>query len=150
MQNIRVERISSITETLASSLANLLTELSAMAPRPNVDEIKRILYSDVVHVFVAYDDDVPAGMLTLVCVTLLSGKKCIIEDVIVSAEFRRRGIASELIRSAVAYSRINGSRYVDLTSRSERVAANALYRQLGFVERQTNVYRLALLDKSTI
>ena len=33
---------------------------------------------------------------------------------------------------------------VDLTSRPSREAANALYRKVGFVERQTNVYRYQL------
>jgi ribosomal protein S18 acetylase RimI-like enzyme len=30
---------------------------------------------------------------------------------------------------------------VDLTSRPSRTAANRLYQRLGFVERETNVYR---------
>jgi len=34
-----------------------------------------------------------------------------------------------------------GAKTVDLTSRPSREAANRLYRRLGFVERETNVYR---------
>ena len=33
---------------------------------------------------------------------------------------------------------------VDLTSRPSREAANALYKKVGFVERETNVYRYDL------
>jgi ribosomal protein S18 acetylase RimI-like enzyme len=33
---------------------------------------------------------------------------------------------------------------VDLTSRPKREAANHMYRKLGFVERDTNVYRFDL------
>ncbi len=35
---------------------------------------------------------------------------------------------------------------VDLTSRPSREAANALCRSLGFVERETNVYRFTVSD----
>ncbi|MEA9391395.1 GNAT family N-acetyltransferase [Acerihabitans sp. TG2] len=144
MENIRIERVSSITKTLAADLTNLLSELSETAPVLEFDDVKATIHSDAVDVFVAYDNDAPAGMLTVVFVTLLSGKKCIIEDVVVSSRFRRRGIAAELVRSAVTYSRSHGARYVDLTSRPERVAANELYQKLGFIQRQTHVYRLAL------
>jgi ribosomal protein S18 acetylase RimI-like enzyme len=33
---------------------------------------------------------------------------------------------------------------VDLTSRPAREAANSLYRKIGFVQRDTNVYRFTL------
>ncbi|MDQ1397351.1 MAG: hypothetical protein QOG64_2610, partial [Acidimicrobiaceae bacterium] len=34
-----------------------------------------------------------------------------------------------------------GARTIELTSRPAREAANRLYQRLGFVERDTNVYR---------
>ncbi len=79
------------------------------------------------------DDGVPAGMLTLVCATLLSGKKCMIEDVIVGSQFRRRGIATALLRSALSFACIYAARYIELTSRSEREEAHALYHKFGFL-----------------
>ena len=44
-------------------------------------------------------------------------------------------------RGALARARAAGARRVDLTSRPTREAANRLYRRLGFVPRETNVYR---------
>jgi len=37
-----------------------------------------------------------------------------------------------------------GCKTVDLTSRPSREAANALYRKVGFEQRETNVYRIEL------
>ena len=37
-----------------------------------------------------------------------------------------------------------GCRTVDLTSRPSRLDANRLYEQLGFIRRETNVYRISL------
>ena len=39
-----------------------------------------------------------------------------------------------------------GARTVDLTSRPSRVAAGRLYERLGFGQRETRLYRLAIGD----
>lgn len=57
---------------------------------------------------------------------------------------RGRGIGMQLIRTAIGHAQTLGARTVDLTSRPDRESANALYRRLGFVRRDTNVYRYEL------
>ena len=57
---------------------------------------------------------------------------------------RRRGVGELLCRTAIDRARSAGARNVDLTSRSERKAANRLYQRLGFSLRETNLYRYAL------
>ena len=52
-----------------------------------------------------------------------------------------RGIGEALNQAAIERARAAGARTVDLTSRPSREAANRLYQRLGFVERETNVYR---------
>jgi ribosomal protein S18 acetylase RimI-like enzyme len=64
-----------------------------------------------------------------------------IEDVVVDATARGQGVGEALNRSALEVAERRGARTVDLTSRPSREAANRLYRRLGFVERETNVYR---------
>ena len=49
-----------------------------------------------------------------------------------------------LTETAIELARAAGARTVDLTSRPSRDAANALYRRVGFVERETNVFRFDL------
>jgi ribosomal protein S18 acetylase RimI-like enzyme len=46
-----------------------------------------------------------------------------------------------LSREALRIAQARGARTIELTSRSSREAANRLYRRLGFVPRDTNVYR---------
>ncbi len=53
-------------------------------------------------------------------------------------------MAEILCREALNRASAAGARTVDLTSRPSREAANRLYRRLGFVERDTNVYRWSL------
>jgi ribosomal protein S18 acetylase RimI-like enzyme len=64
--------------------------------------------------------------------------------VIVDASLNGRGIGTALTRAMVDHARDAGCKTVDLTSRPKREAANHMYRKLGFVERDTNVYRFDL------
>lgn len=85
-----------------------------------------------------------AGMATLSLCPLPSGTKAWIEDVVVDEPFRGKGLGRQLIEHLVDEARRLQADSVNLTSRPERLAANRLYRSLGFVQRETNVYKLAL------
>jgi ribosomal protein S18 acetylase RimI-like enzyme len=49
-----------------------------------------------------------------------------------------------LNRAALDRARELGAKTVDLTSRPSREAANRLYQRIGFIARDTNVYRFTL------
>ena len=67
-----------------------------------------------------------------------------IEDVVVDSSARGHGVGEALNQAALAEARSSGAVTVDLTSRPSREAANRLYQRLGFVQRDTNVYRYSL------
>lgn len=54
---------------------------------------------------------------------------------------RGRGVAEALSREAIRRALDLGARTVELTSRPSREAANRLYQRLGFVRRDSNLYR---------
>jgi ribosomal protein S18 acetylase RimI-like enzyme len=83
-------------------------------------------------------------MSTLVAFRIPTGKRAWIEDVTVDQAGRRRGVGTALTRAMLDRARELGCKTVDLTSRPSREAANRLYQQLGFVARDTNVYRYDL------
>jgi ribosomal protein S18 acetylase RimI-like enzyme len=64
-----------------------------------------------------------------------------IEDVVVDGEARGAGVGEALSRAAIEEAERRGARTLDLTSRPSREAANRLYQRLGFVARETTVYR---------
>jgi ribosomal protein S18 acetylase RimI-like enzyme len=104
-------------------------------------KLERVFSDPSVHVFGAYLEGTLAGTLTLSKSFLLSGLRAHIEDVVVDETYRRRGLAASLVRHALAFAKDLGAVTIDLTSSPSRVAANALYQQLGFARRETNVYR---------
>ena len=57
---------------------------------------------------------------------------------------RGRGVGEALTREAMRLAADACVRSVELTSAPRREAANRLYRRLGFVQRDTNVYRWSL------
>jgi ribosomal protein S18 acetylase RimI-like enzyme len=86
-------------------------------------------------------DGVIVGSLTLVIFHIPTGVRAWIEDVVVDADARGKGVGEELNKFALAEAKRQGATTVDLTSRPSREAANRLYQRLGFEHRETNVYR---------
>ncbi len=81
------------------------------------------------------------GMLTLVVFRIPTGVRAWIEDVVVDEAARGRGVGEALSQEAIQRAVGVGARTVELTSRPSREGANRLYQRLGFVRRDSNVYR---------
>ncbi|MEY3594690.1 MAG: hypothetical protein RL576_104, partial [Actinomycetota bacterium] len=85
-----------------------------------------------------------AGALTLATFRIPTGVRAWIEDVVVDSEARGHGVGEALNMAAIAEARSRGAITVELTSRPSREAANRLYRRIGFVQRETNIYRYTI------
>ena len=85
-----------------------------------------------------------AACATAVLFTTPTGNHCRIEDVVVDEKHRGKGLGRKLMEQTIAILRKKHVGSVELTSRSSRVAANALYRSLGFILHKTNVYKYTI------
>lgn len=82
------------------------------------------------------------GTATLGIIHCISGLRGHIEDVVVDSAWRNKGIGKLLLQKAIITATEQLKvRTLDLTSRPDRVSANGLYKKMGFVQRDTNVYR---------
>jgi ribosomal protein S18 acetylase RimI-like enzyme len=136
--------IDTITDEIVAAVARLLPQLDPQAALPGRSELAEIIASPAIRLFVARDpaaQDEIAGMLTLILFRTPTGRHAAIEDVVVDGGWRGQGIGEALTRAALAHAKAAGARGVDLTSRPAREAANRLYQRIGFVKRETNVYR---------
>jgi ribosomal protein S18 acetylase RimI-like enzyme len=66
---------------------------------------------------------------------------------VVDGSSRGAGVGEALIGAAVNEARKCNARSIDLTSRPDRESANGLYQKMGFVLRETNVYRFFIESK---
>ena len=85
------------------------------------------------------------GSMTLVVFRIPTGVRAWIEDVVVDTEARGMGIGQALNEYAINLAEQAGAKTIDLTSRPSRESANRLYKRLGFVARETNVYRYSIV-----
>jgi ribosomal protein S18 acetylase RimI-like enzyme len=140
----QIEIAAQATPELVEAIRRLLPQLSSSAAPPTTDEIAAITgHPDTVQ-FIARIDGHIVGCLTLVFYRIPSGLKAWIEDVIVDDAARGHGVGVALNEAALAEARRRGTKYVSLTSRPSREAANRLYQRIGFYARDTNVYRYDL------
>ena len=143
---ITVEVAHHATEELRQSLNNLLPQLSSSAPQLEITDLEAIIGSPAVTLFVAFDGTAVVGSLTLVIFPIPTGLRAWIEDVVVDEKTRGRGVGAALSRAALHEAQRRGVRSIDLTSRPSRESAHQMYLKLGFVIRDTNVYRFSLED----
>ena len=133
---------SSTTEKVHEAFDRLLPQLSSSAQPLSLEEIQKLLAQDCLHLVCARDDNERIlGMLSLVVFDIPTGRRAWIEDVVTDQAARGQGVGQNLVNAAVDHARELGAKTVDLTSRPTREAANRLYRRVGFLQRETNVYR---------
>jgi ribosomal protein S18 acetylase RimI-like enzyme len=138
---VTVEEAREVTVELVAAFQRLVPQLSRSAPPPDADQLAEMIAHPGTTLFVARDDGTIVGSLTLVLFRIPTGVRAWIEDVVVDEAVRGRGIGEALSRAALEKAAEAGARTVDLTSRPSREAANRLYARLGFLPRDTNVYR---------
>ena len=142
---MNIKKINRFSTRVFNALRRLLPQLAPDSELPDEKTFKKILKSGSTHFFIAeLDNKEIAGILTLVTYDIPSGHKVWIEDVVVDESQRGKGYGREMMLYAISYAGSTGAKSIELTSRPSRIAANQLYRQLGFVIRETNVYRFPL------
>ena len=133
--------VDQVTPELVEAMARLVPQLSRSAPPLTGEELAEIVQGASTVMFVARVEGHVVGSLTLVVFRIPTGVRAWIEDVVVDEAARGAGVGAALNRAAMAEAERRGVRTVDLTSRPSREVANRLYQRLGFVVRDTSVYR---------
>lgn len=139
---IRVETCTEVTPELIDAMNHLIPQLSSSAGPLDADQLGAVVTAEASHLLIALDeDDSIVGSMTLVVFPIPTGIRAWVEDVVVDEAARGKGVGAALNTRALDIAREAGAKTVDLTSRPSREAANRLYQRLGFVPRETNVYR---------
>ena len=139
-----IDIVREVGDDLVVAFDRLIPQLSTTAPPPGRVGLEAIVGNPNCALFVARVDGEIVGSLTLATYPLPTGLKAWIDDVVVDNGVRGRGVGEALNHAALEEARRRGAKEVDLTSRPNREAANRLYQRLGFVARETNVYRYRL------
>jgi ribosomal protein S18 acetylase RimI-like enzyme len=124
-----------------ADIARLLRQVSSGAAPLTEDRARHVLAAPSTSVLVARVDGQIVGIALLLTLTTFAGGSGYVEEVVVDGSVRGQHIGAALMTALVDLAAEKSMRFVDLTSRPARGAANALYQSLGFEIRQTNHYR---------
>ena len=144
---MRIVELQSVNNTQVSELLMLMKELT-----PDLTVTAGMLQNTVAssdsHLFAVMDEkEHIVGCATLCVYDSPTGRKACVEDVVVLSSCRGRHLGRALIGSLIDYA-CRELKDVDLylTSRPARVAANNLYKSLGFSPKETNVYKMSIRE----
>lgn len=138
-----VAELSSYTPQDLADLNALMHELSATS---FCDDhlLSNALNDANVHVYVIRDCGHIVATATLCVKHTLEFTIGDVESVVVTSQCRGLGYGKELMRAVIEAAKGLGVHHLSLTSHPGRVAANGLYREMGFVRYETNCYKKIL------
>ncbi|MGI9624282.1 MAG: GNAT family N-acetyltransferase [Acidimicrobiales bacterium] len=137
-----IHEVTEVDEELVDAFARLIPQLSSSNPPPTADQLRSLVESDSSTLLIARDGaGTVVGSMTLAMFRIPTGLRAWIEDVVVDESARGSGVGRVINERALEIAREAGATTVDLTSRPSRESANRLYQRMGFVARETNVYR---------
>ena len=140
---IEIKQIQEITPEIVEAFSILMPQLTTKSKVPDRKYLEEIIETKNTYLFIACNPDI-VGSITVVVTNTPSGSKAWIEDVIVDKSTRGQSIGRELVSFVIYFAKKLNIKSINLTSSPDRVAANKLYQKLGFILRETNVYRLTI------
>ena len=143
MSHTDIIRLTSADATTAEAISRLLKQLTSTSIDFTEAFLERII-AEGNAIFVLREDNEVVGMLTVGTYLAPTGRKAWIEDVVVDSTHRGKGYGKLLVDHAIEYTRTLSPCTLMLTSNPSRIAANELYRNSGFEQKITNVYKMTL------
>src|SRR3989338_6025217 len=143
---MKILKLQRATKTTLKDLNALLSKLIKDPAKHNgtLAELRDIVRNKRAVMIVAQEGKRIVGVGSLYTILNLGRKRGEVEDVVVDSAYRGQGLGEKIMRALIRSARKQRLVSLHLTSRSARVAANKLYEKLGFVRKETNVYRLKL------
>ncbi|SHG53118.1 GNAT family N-acetyltransferase [Flagellimonas flava] len=131
-----------LTPELNQQMANLFRQLTDRKEALPVSEV--LDEADQLSLVYCKEGNHILGMAALASYSVLSGHKGWIEDVVVDANARGRGIGRLLVEKLLDIARLKGLTDVLLFTANHRESAIHLYKKLGFVASASGMYYLNL------
>lgn len=141
---ITVSELKEVSQQSLEELTALVRDLHADERIVQKEELETMVEAENIRLVVVKDEDKIIGVATLYIQQKLGGKNGIVEDVVVSGDYRGQGLGEKLMREVIEIARREKLKSISLTSRPQRVAAHKLYQKVGFQIKETTVFKLPL------
>ena len=141
---VTIEPATEATTEVHVALARLLPQLNSQLPIPTMERLRAIIADPAVTLLLARDGEQIVGTTTVIVYTTPFWIKARLDEVVVDASARGKGVGAALVKASLDLAREKGVEVVELQSGVQRPEANRLYPRMGFKLRETNVYRIVL------
>ncbi len=143
---MKITEVKRYSKKVYDALIRLVPQLGPDVIIPDRKHFRAVIDSGTTHFFtLETENNKIAGILSLCIYPIPTSTKAWIEDVVVDETLRGKGYGRILMTHAIEFARSTGARSIELTSRPSRIAANRLYRELGFTIRETNLYKYTIV-----
>jgi GNAT superfamily N-acetyltransferase len=143
---LRIEVVRRATTEIQAALERLLPQLNPTLPVPDMARLQRLIADPAATLLVAKDGESIVGTTTVIVYTTPFWIKAQLDEVVVDATARGKGVGEALVKAALDIGRAKGAQVAELQSGrgEERKAAHRLYERLGFQIRESDVMRIVL------
>jgi GNAT superfamily N-acetyltransferase len=143
---LRIEVVRQATTEIQAALERLLPQLNPTLPVPDMARLQRLIADPAATLLVAKDGESIVGTTTVIVYTTPFWIKAGLDEVVVDATARGKGVGEALVKAALDIGRAKGAQVAELQSGrgEERKAAHRLYERLGFKIRESDVMRIVL------
>ncbi|MDP2524617.1 GNAT family N-acetyltransferase [Maribacter dokdonensis] len=135
---IKLITFNEVTADLQSQLTELYKELNAEITQ--LDLASALSDYNTTDVVVCLDKEKLVGIAMMAKYKVVSGHKGMIEDVVVSSQYRGQGIGRKLMETLLEHAKQEKLSTVLLFSGHHRTAAISLYKSLGFKLKESGLY----------
>ncbi|CEN38669.1 GNAT family N-acetyltransferase [Capnocytophaga cynodegmi] len=130
-----------ITSSIEKQIQDLFSELSDIQ---TVSLEKLFSLAQSPYIALCTDENKIVGMATMAVYDVISGRKAWIEDVVVSSNYRKKGIGERLTQFLIEKAKELEVNMLLLYSNPKREAAHRLYKRMGFLEKGSTLFSMAI------
>ncbi|WP_036154786.1 GNAT family N-acetyltransferase [Maribacter forsetii] len=135
---IKLITLNEVTSDLQSQLTELYKQLNADLTQ--LDIASALSDYNTTEAVICMDKDKLVGIAMMAKYKVVSGHKGMIEDVVVSSDYRGQGIGRKLMEKLLEQAESSKLDDVLLFSGHHRTAAISLYKSLGFKLKESGMY----------
>lgn len=139
---IEILKKSDVTADVQTQVAELYRQLNSTKNQSPLHTV--LAENNNVKMVICKDESKIIGIALLVTYKVLAGYRGLVEDVVVDADQRGKGIGKKLMNKLLEIGKTENLNEILLFSGHHRTAAIALYKSLGFTERNSGIYQLVL------
>lgn len=145
---MRIYELSSYSESQFEEIKQLMSELTDDYEFTDM-QLNNVLHDSNSHLYIMVNELNKSEGRIIGCASLCvfyspTGTKASIEDVVISSAYRGKHLGLQLVKHVISESKQYAPIELHLTSNPMRVAANELYKKIGFRLKGTNCYRMTV------